>query len=231
MYVHQGVSHTVLSLDLDDAVAIARVEDVDYTTFARDISDIRISSTERLWPGPAFTMAIGEVDVTSRTVAYEIRALDGTLIAVRDLDLPERILRTQAVWWTLEDQTIAESNIDDLPGAVHAAEHAAIGLLPLFASCDRWDIGGVSTIRHPDTGLATIFIYDGLVGGAGFSFRGAEIADEWLGATASAVRSCVCTDGCPSCVQSPKCGNGNDPLSKDGAQEILQILANMRPGN
>ena len=126
---------------------------------------------------------------------------------------------------------LAESNIDDLPGAVHAAEHAAIGLLPLFASCDRWDIGGVSTIRHPDTGLATIFIYDGLVGGAGFSFRGAEIADEWLGATASAVRSCVCTDGCPSCVQSPKCGNGNDPLSKDGAQEILQILANMRPGN
>jgi len=171
------------------------------------------------------------VDVTSRTVAYEIRALDGTLIAVRDLDLPERILRTQAVWWTLEDQTIAESNIEDLPGAVHAAEHAAIGLLPLFASCDRWDIGGVSTIRHPDTGLATIFIYDGLVGGAGFSFRGAEIADEWLGATASAVRSCVCTDGCPSCVQSPKCGNGNDPLSKDGAREILQILANMRPGN
>jgi DEAD/DEAH box helicase domain-containing protein len=224
VYVHQGVSHTVRSLDLDDAVAIARVEEVDYTTFARDISDIRISSTERLWPGSKATMAVGEVDVTSRTIAYEVRALDGTLLAVRDLDLPERVLRTQAVWWTLDDQTVVDSDIDDLPGAVHAAEHAAIGLLPLFASCDRWDIGGVSTIRHPDTGLATIFIYDGLAGGAGFSFRGAEVADTWLGATATAVGSCACTDGCPSCVQSPKCGNGNDPLSKNEAVTVLRIL-------
>jgi len=174
-------------------------------------------------------MAIGEVDVTSRTVAYEIRALDGTLIAVHDLELPERILRTQAVWWTIEDATVAASGIDDLPGAVHAAEHAAIGLLPLFASCDRWDIGGVSTIRHPDTGLATIFIYDGLMGGAGFSFRGAEVADQWMGATAAAVRSCVCTDGCPSCVQSPKCGNGNDPLSKEGAVTVLRLLHGALP--
>jgi len=231
VYVHQGVSHTIRSLDLDDAVAIAVQEEVDYTTFARDISDIRIRSITRTWSGMGTTMFTGEVEVMSRSVAYEIRALDGTLIGLRDLDLPERLLTTQAVWWTIDDPTVERAGIDDLPGAVHAAEHAAIGLLPLFASCDRWDIGGVSTIRHPDTGLATIFIYDGLPGGAGFTARGAEIAGLWLGATADAVSSCNCRDGCPSCVQSPKCGNGNDPLSKGGAQKVLRILANTRSGN
>jgi len=224
VYVHQGVSHTIRSLDLDDAVAIAVQEEVDYTTFARDISDIRIRSITRTWSGTGATMFTGEVEVMSRTVTYEIRALDGTLIGLRDLDLPERLLTTQAVWWTIDDPTVERAGIDDLPGAVHAAEHAAIGLLPLFASCDRWDIGGVSTIRHPDTGLATIFIYDGLPGGAGFTARGAEIAGLWLGATADAVSSCSCRDGCPSCVQSPKCGNGNDPLSKADAVTVLRIL-------
>jgi len=224
VYVHQGVSHTIRALDLDDAVAIAVQEEVDYTTFARDISDIRIRSITRTWSGTGATMFTGEVEVMSRTVAYEIRALDGTLVGLRDLDLPERLLTTQAVWWTIDDPTVERAGIDDLPGAVHAAEHAAIGLLPLFASCDRWDIGGVSTIRHPDTGLATIFIYDGLPGGAGFTARGAEIAGLWLGATADAVNSCSCRDGCPSCVQSPKCGNGNDPLSKADAVTVLRIL-------
>jgi DEAD/DEAH box helicase domain-containing protein len=218
------VSHTIRSLDLDDAVAIAVQEEVDYTTFARDISDIRIRSITRTWSGMGTTMFTGEVEVMSRTVAYEIRALDGTLVGLRDLDLPERLLTTQAVWWTIDDPTVERAGISDLPGAVHAAEHAAIGLLPLFASCDRWDIGGVSTIRHPDTGLATIFIYDGLPGGAGFTARGAEIAGRWLGATADAVSSCSCRDGCPSCVQSPKCGNGNDPLSKADAVTVLRIL-------
>lgn len=224
VYVHQGVSHTIRSLDLDDAVAIAIQEEVDYTTFARDISDIRIRSITRSWSGQGATMFTGEVEVMSRTVAYEIRALDGTLIGLRDLDLPERLLTTQAVWWTIDDPTVERAGIHDLPGAVHAAEHAAIGLLPLFASCDRWDIGGVSTIRHPDTGLATIFIYDGLPGGAGFTARGAEIAKHWLRATADAVSSCSCRDGCPSCVQSPKCGNGNDPLDKADAVTVLRIL-------
>jgi len=170
------------------------------------------------------TMHTGEVAVTSQTVAYEVRALDGTLLAVHDLDLPERTLHTQAVWWTLADRAVAESGIADLPGAVHAAEHAAIGLLPLFASCDRWDIGGVSTIRHPDTGSATIFIYDGLPGGAGFAHRGAQDAGPWLDATASVVERCGCSAGCPSCVQSPKCGNANDPLDKTGATTVLRLL-------
>jgi len=125
------------------------------------------------------------------------------------------------VWWTFEQGCLPEQTYQDLPGAVHAAEHAAIGLLPLFASCDRWDIGGVSTEFHPDTGATTIFIYDGVPGGAGFTERGALVVHEWIGATLQAVSSCRCTDGCPACIQSPKCGNGNEPLSKSGAVAVL----------
>ena len=227
VYVHQGVSHVVRSLDIEDAVAIVEVEEVDYTTFARDISDIRIRGRDRTWNGSGATMNIGHVDVISRTVAYELRALDGTLLGIRDLDLPERVLSTQAVWWTIDDRET--SHLTDLPGAVHAAEHAAIGLLPLFASCDRWDIGGVSTAMHPDTGQTTIFIYDGVPGGAGFSHRGAEVAPAWLSTTAEAIRSCGCISGCPSCIQSPKCGNGNDPLDKSEAIEILDTVVRALP--
>ena len=227
VYVHQGTSHVVQSLDLSQSVAMVIEEDVDYTTFARDISDIRVRDVERTWRGAGATMHIGRVDVISRTVAYELRALDGTLLGVRDVALPERVLSTQAVWWTLDDREI--THIDDLPGAVHAAEHAAIGLLPLFASCDRWDIGGVSTALHPDTGQTTIFIYDGVPGGAGFVLRGSQVAPTWLSTTADAIRSCRCIGGCPSCIQSPKCGNGNDPLDKSGAVAVLDVLTRALP--
>lgn len=229
VYVHQGVSHVVASLDLEDAVAIAYIDDVDYTTFARDISDIRVRALLRTWRGAGASMHVGKVDVISRTVAYELRALDGTLLGVRDLDLPERVLSTQSVWWTIEDRRVRELELADLPGAVHAAEHAAIGFLPLFASCDRWDIGGVSTAYHVDTAQTTIFIYDGIAGGAGFALRGAQTAPAWLGTTSDAIRSCGCVGGCPSCIQSPKCGNGNDPLDKQGAVTILDALVHALP--
>ena len=115
-------------------------------------------------------------------------------------------------------------DLADVPGAAHAAEHAGIGLLPLFATCDRWDIGGVSTALHEDTGLATVFVYDGHPGGAGFSERGFTRADDWLRATRDAIASCECATGCPSCVQSPKCGNGNEPLDKPGAVRFLDVV-------
>ena len=225
VYVHQGATHVVRGLDLAESVAIVVREDVDFTTFARDVSDIRIIDVEQTWKRVGVQMHVGAVDVSSQTVGFERRGLDGTLLGVVDLDLPERVLRTRAVWWTFAEGCLPEQAYQDLPGAVHAAEHAAIGLLPLFASCDRWDIGGVSTEFHPDTGATTIFIYDGVPGGAGFTERGANVVQEWIGATLQAVRSCRCADGCPACIQSPKCGNGNEPLSKPGAVAVLSAIA------
>jgi DEAD/DEAH box helicase domain-containing protein len=135
-------------------------------------------------------------------------------------------LETKAVWWAVPNATIARAAITsgDLPGAAHAAEHAAIGLLPLVATCDRWDVGGVSTALHPDTGSCAIFIYDGYQGGAGIAERGFRQAERLLRATLETVRGCPCSTGCPSCVQSPKCGNGNEPLDKAGAVALLAAM-------
>jgi DEAD/DEAH box helicase domain-containing protein len=145
------------------------------------------------------------------------------------LDLPARSLATKAVWWTLPTPMLLATGITaaDLPGALHAAEHAAIGMLPLVATCDRWDVGGVSTALHVDTGKPTIVVHDGHPGGAGFAERGFAAARSWWQATHQAVLSCECTDGCPSCVQSPKCGNGNHPLDKDGARLLLEQLVRL----
>ena len=171
VYVHQGVTHVVDELDIDAAVALVTQKHVDYTTFARDISDIRVLRSLRRWQGRGVVTHWGDVEVASRTVSFDRRATDGTALGSVALDLPERLLTTQAVWWVFDAGSIEGARIDDLAGAVHAAEHAAIGLLPLYATCDRWDIGGVSTTFHPDTGATTIFIYDGVPGGGGFAER------------------------------------------------------------
>jgi DEAD/DEAH box helicase domain-containing protein len=141
--------------------------------------------------------------------------------------MPEQILDTRAVWYTVTPGRLDGAGIDEArrPGALHAAEHAGIGLLPLFSGCDRGDIGGLSMALHPDTELPTVIVYDGVPGGAGFAERGYTVASAWLTAVAGAVRACGCGAGCPSCIQSPKCGNGNHPLDKSGAIAVLGLVA------
>ena len=224
VYVHQGVTHVATALDLDDAVATVIEQEVDYTTIARSVSDIRI--VETLTSTADGVLNHGLVDVSSQVVSFQRRRPNGENLGEEALDLPVQELRTQAVWWTLPEADVLAAGIDapDIPGAAHAAEHASIGLLPLFATCDRWDLGGVSTACHPDTGQPTVFVYDGYPGGAGFAEHGFHVAAQWLGTTRDAIASCACTSGCPSCVQSPKCGNGNNPLDKAEAVRLLDLL-------
>ena len=227
VYLHQGESYVVLDLDLAESVAIVSRADVDYSTSAREVTDIEIVAEHRHETWGRARLSFGAVRVTHQVVSYlKRRQPGGEVLGEHPLDLPARTLETAAVWWTLPGDVLEDSGIDpqDLPGAAHAAEHAAIGLLPLFATCDRWDIGGVSTARHPDTGQLTVFVHDGHPGGAGFSERGFQTAADWLAATREAISSCGCADGCPSCVQSPKCGNQNNPLDKAGAVRLLDLL-------
>ena len=230
VYIHQGETYLVQTLDLDDSVALVEAADPEYSTTARDVTDIGIVERLRSTAWGEATLSYGTVDVTRQVVAYQMRRLQtGERLGEKPLDLPPRTLRTRAVWWTLSEARIEALADLDLAGAAHAAEHASIGLLPLFATCDRWDIGGVSTALHPDTGLLTVFVYDGHEGGAGFAERGYADAAAWLRATREAIAACECEAGCPSCIQSPKCGNGNDPLDKRGALDLLAELLRDAP--
>ncbi|MFC4589079.1 DEAD/DEAH box helicase [Sphaerisporangium corydalis] len=232
VHLHQGDTYLVELLDLDAGVALVSAEDPDYSTFARDVTEISVLESLRHHPLGPGELHFGTVEVTRQVVSFlKRRVQTGEILGEEPLDLPPRTLRTRAVWWTLPDTAVAPlvSEGLDLGGAAHAAEHAAIGLLPLFATCDRWDIGGVSTETHPDTDLLTVFVYDGHEGGAGFAERGFARAREWLTATREAIASCECERGCPSCIQSPKCGNGNEPLDKQGALHLLTTLLTPPP--
>jgi len=226
VYLHRGRSYVVDELDLGAATALAHPEDPEWTTTAREITDIAILGADSPAGSVEVEVHLGTVEVSHQVVSYQRRRFDGELIDEVPLDMPVRRLVTQAVWYTIAEGCCAEAGLAaaDLPGALHAAEHAAIGLLPLFATCDRWDIGGVSTALHPDTGRPTVFVYDGHPGGAGFAARGHAVLADWLAATLAAIEACECRGGCPSCVQSPKCGNGNNPLDKDAARRVLRLV-------
>ncbi|UPK75501.1 DEAD/DEAH box helicase [Nocardioidaceae bacterium SCSIO 66511] len=226
VYVHRGETYLVEEFDHEEGVAVVHRDDPDYTTTARDVTEIAIIDTESTSEWGRARFCYGSVDVSQQVVSYLRRRIgSGEVLAEEPLDLPVRTLRTKGVWWTLSDDAVASAlESADVPGSAHAAEHASIGLLPLLASCDRWDIGGVSTALHPDTGRLTVFVYDGHPGGAGFARRAYDRAAEWLQTTRDAIAACECADGCPSCVQSPKCGNGNNPLDKTGAVRLLDVV-------
>lgn len=234
VYVHQGHTFQVADYRPADHVAVVVSSAVDYRTWARSAADLHISHVreERTWQHGAVEWGFGDVEVTSRVTEYQRRrGRDGIILGTYPLELPERSLSTTAVWWTVSTAVLDQAGLEaaDLPGALHAAEHAAIGVLPLLATCDRSDLGGLSTVLHPDTEQATIFVHDGIPGGAGFAERAFHLAAPWLAATADVIRSCSCAMGCPACIQSPKCGNGNHPLNKVGALRLLDVILSYQP--
>jgi DEAD/DEAH box helicase domain-containing protein len=166
------------------------------------------------------------VSVTEQVVAYQRKAIaDGSTLDTVPLLMPETSFDTEAVWFSPDPALLEDlERMPTLLGTLHAAEHALIALLPLWAMCDRWDIGGLSTNVHFQTGRPTIFVYDGHAGGVGITERGFDRFEDWAGDTARLLAGCACRAGCPSCVQSPKCGNLNEPLDKSGARTLLERL-------
>lgn len=228
VYLHQGEVYIVDSLDFEAGIAFVHGEDPGYATFARELTDIAVTGPGERTTFGAVSLGLVPVTVTNRVVGYLRRRLSGEVIDFVELDMPDHTLATTAAVYTVTPEALEHNGIGAprIPGSLHAAEHAAIGLLPLVASCDRGDIGGLSTAVGPAAlaGLPSVFVYDGHPGGAGFAERGFRSATTWLAATAAAIESCDCPRGCPSCVQSPKCGSGNEPLDKTGAVQVLRLV-------
>ncbi len=228
VYLHQGESYLVTEFNYDLRHAIVEQAPVDYYTQPRELNDVRIVRSTRHRETPAGLLAyLGRVRVRSQVIGYRrIQHFSETVLGEEGLDMPLTEYETVAMWWDLPPELpplLAARGLDFL-GGIHAAEHAAIGILPLFAMCDRWDIGGLSTPRHPDTDAAQIFIYDGFPGGVGIAEKGFHLLPELWAATLDVIKACPCSGGCPSCVQSPKCGNFNQPLDKEAAAVILGWL-------
>ncbi len=225
VHVHQGEAWVVTDLDLEARAAHVVRGDPGWSTYAQSVSRFDILHRERSDRRARVEVSFGTVRVTTQVTGFLRRLPSGEVLGTHPLDLPERALTTRAVWWTVPADVLQAAGVEQtlIPGALHAAEHAAIGMLPLVATSDRWDVGGVSTALHPDTGEPTIMVFDGYPGGAGFAERGYAAFEAWVRATRDAVLACPCSTGCPSCVQSPKCGNGNEPLDKAGAVTALEL--------
>jgi DEAD/DEAH box helicase domain-containing protein len=227
IYLHQGESYRVRELDLDAGHAIVEPVQVQYYTQPRGINDVRVvQAVARQELGEA-AAHLGAVRVTQQVIGYRrVQQFREEVLDVEDLVLPAQTFDTVALWWEVPPEILAQVRWRglDVAGGLHAVEHAAIGLLPLFALCDRWDIGGLSTVLHPDTEAATVFIYDAFPGGVGIAEKGFDLLAGLWRATYEAVRDCPCEAGCPSCIHSPKCGNNNEPLDKQAAVLILGEL-------
>jgi DEAD/DEAH box helicase domain-containing protein len=225
IYLHLGRSYEVRGLDLEGRAAFVAPFSGDYYTQPKreSATDIERLLGRRVALG--VTLSFGMVAVTEQVIGYQRKRLvDHEVLDFNPLDLPETTFSTQALWYELPDELLSGLPLDALLGSLHAAEHSQIAVLPLLAMCDRWDIGGLSTNFHPQTGRATIFVYDGHPGGVGISRRGFEEFERLVGDAHRLIAECPCRSGCPSCVQSPKCGNLNEPLSKHGARELMATM-------
>ena len=224
VYMHLGRSYEVRGLDLEGRKALVEPFSGDWYTQPKSETDTEIVRLLDRRETLGVSLSFGEVQVTDTVLAYQRRRLsDHAQVDLVGLDLPATSFQTQALWFELEAGELAESvSMEQMLGSLHATEHAQIAVLPLIAMCDRWDIGGLSTAFHPQTGVPTIFIYDGHPGGIGIARTAFARFEELCGDAQRLIAGCACSDGCPSCVQSPKCGNLNEPLSKAGALVVLE---------
>jgi DEAD/DEAH box helicase domain-containing protein len=226
VYLHLGEQHLVKRLDVDARTALVTPARVDWYTQAKKETDTAIVEALRTERRLGLELHFGRVSVTERVIAYQRKSIsDGDTLETIPLDLPETSFETEAVWFSPAPAQL--EGLEEMPkllSSLHAAEHSLIALLPLWAMCDRWDIGGLSTNIHRQTGLPTIFVYDGHAGGVGITERGFDEFEGWVEDTAKLLDGCPCAAGCPSCVQSPKCGNLNDYLDKAGALTLLQRM-------
>jgi DEAD/DEAH box helicase domain-containing protein len=226
IYLHQGRSYEVRELDLERRRALVAPFAGDWYTQPKRLTDTEVVRLLDRRETLGVTLSFGEVSVTDTVLAYQRRRLsDHAQVDIVSVELPPVSFSTQALWFELDAEGLAERiPLDVLLGALHATEHAQIAVLPLIAMCDRWDIGGLSTNFHPQTGSPTIFIYDGHPGGIGIARTAFARFEELCSDARRLIAECPCSGGCPSCVQSPKCGNLNEPLSKAGALVLLQGL-------
>jgi DEAD/DEAH box helicase domain-containing protein len=222
VYLHLGEPYEVEDLELDQRRAIVRRAEGHWYTQPKIDTETFIEETREERDALGVPLRFGIVSVMQEVVAYQRKRMsDHEVIDLQTLDLPEQNFVTQALWYEVPDEHVAELGLQELLGALHAAEHSQIAVLPLIAMCDRWDIGGLSTNYHHQTGCPTIFIYDGHPGGVGITKRGFEEFARLVSDARRLLAECSCESGCPSCVQSPKCGNLNEPLSKGGALGLM----------
>jgi DEAD/DEAH box helicase domain-containing protein len=232
IYLHLGESYLVSELDERSLHAVVESASTDWYTQAKKETQTTIVRPLREERRLGLPLVFGEIEVTEQVVGYERKTISSQeRIELVPLELPPSTFATEAIWFVPEPDQLVE--LDEMPkllGTLHAAEHAMIAMLPLWAMCDRWDIGGLSTNYHLQTERPTVFIYDGHAGGVGIAERGFDQFEGWVADTAAMIAGCPCHDGCPSCVQSPKCGNLNDMLDKAGALELLnRLLASQGP--
>jgi DEAD/DEAH box helicase domain-containing protein len=226
IYLHLGESYLVHELDEHSLRVVVEQASTDWYTQAKKETQTTIVRPLREERRLGLPLVFGEIEVTEQVVGYERKTIRSQeRIEVVPLTLPQTSFATEAIWYVPEPDQLA--GLDEMPkllGTLHAAEHAMIAMLPLWAMCDRWDIGGLSTNLHFQTGRPTVFIYDGHPGGVGITERGFDVFEGWVADTAKLLDGCPCEHGCPSCVQSPKCGNLNDMLDKAGALTLLNRM-------